>query len=213
MAGTNHHQKENRLGACISMNPHTNRQKQALATRNKIFACAISLFEKKSYENVTVQDICAEAEVSVGAFYHHFQSKENILDEGYRIFDQQSEETWKNGHPESPSEAIRFLIMEQVSSMEGMGAKASLQYFKNQLSASEKYILNPDRFFYQTIYQTIEKAVLDGLLTGNAATITEDILSTTRGLIYDWCLHEGSYVLSEKSLRMLDIIFSYYKAV
>ena len=66
------------------MNTQMNRQKQALATKQKIFSRAISLFARQSYENVTVQDICAEADVSVGAFYHHFKSKENILDEGYR---------------------------------------------------------------------------------------------------------------------------------
>lgn len=193
------------------MNTQTNRQKQALATKQKIFSCAISLFAQKSYENVTVQDICTEAEVSVGAFYHHFKSKENILDEGYRLFDHQSEEAWNSGHPDSPCEAVRFLITEQAHSMENMGAMAALQYFKNQLSSSEKYILNPERFFYQTLYRTIEKAVASGVLTGDAAVITEDILGTTRGLIYDWCLHEGSYVLSEKSLRILDILLDHYQ--
>ena len=69
------------------MKPQTNRQRQAIATKHKIFSCAVSLFAEKSYENVTVQDICDKAEVSVGAFYHHFKSKENILDEGYRLFE------------------------------------------------------------------------------------------------------------------------------
>lgn len=192
------------------MNMQTNRQKQALATKQKIFSCAISLFAEKSYENVTVQDICTEADVSVGAFYHHYKSKENILDEGYRLFDQQSEEAWESGHPDAPQEAIRFLINEQARSMEKMGALAALQYFKNQLSSSEKYILNPERFFYRTLYRIIEEAVAEGFLTGDATVITEDILGTTRGLIYDWCLHEGSYVLSEKSLRILDILLEHY---
>ena len=193
------------------MNTQTNRQKQALATKQKIFSRAISLFARQSYENVTVQDICAEADVSVGAFYHHFKSKENILDEGYRLFDHQSEEVWNNGHPDSPREAVRFLIAEQAHSMENMGAMAALQYFKNQLSSSEKYILNPDRFFYRTLYRIIDEAVASGILAGDAALITEDILGTTRGLIYDWCLHEGSYVLSEKSLRILDILLDHYQ--
>lgn len=94
--------------------------------------------------------------------------------------------------------------------MEGMGAMASLQYFKNQLSYSEKYILNPERFFYKTIYQSVEHAVSLGILSGDPAMITEDILGITRGIIYDWCLHEGSYTLSEHSLRVLDMILNYY---
>ena len=192
------------------MKPQTNRQKQAIATNQNIFSCAVSLFAEKSYENVTVQDICDKAEVSVGAFYHHFKSKENILDEGYRLFDQQSEEAWKKGHPESPLEAIHFLISGQARSMEDMGARAALQYFKHQLSSSEKYILNPERFFYQTIYQAVLEETAAGSLQGDPAAITEDILGITRGMIYDWCLHEGEYPLSERSSRALDMILSYY---
>lgn len=193
------------------MKPQTNRQKQALATKHKIFSCAVSLFAAQSYENVTVQDICREAEVSVGAFYHHFKSKENILDEGYRLFDQQSEEAWKQGHPDEPLEAIHFLILEQAQSMENMGALAALQYFKHQLSSEEKYILNPDRFFYQTILLAVEEETKSGILSGDPIVITEDILSLTRGLIYDWCLHEGAYTLSERSQKVLDMIIRYYK--
>lgn len=188
----------------------TNRQKQALATKQNIFRCAVSLFAQKSYENVTVSDICQEAQVSVGAFYHHYNSKENILEEGYHLFDQEVELAWMSGHPSDGFDAIRFLISEQAASMERMGASASLQYFKNQLSCSEKYILNPDRFFYQTIKNTIESEIISGRLTGNAFVITEDILSTTRGTIYDWCLHEGSYPLSEKMLRMAEMVLQYY---
>ena len=192
------------------MKPMTNRQKQALATKQNIFRCAVSLFAQKSYENVTVSDICQEAQVSVGAFYHHYNSKENILEEGYHLFDQEVELAWMSGHPSDGFDAIRFLISEQAASMERMGASASLQYFKNQLSCSEKYILNPDRFFYQTIKNTIESEIVSGRLTGNAFVITEDILSTTRGTIYDWGLHEGSYPLSEKMLRMAEMVLQYY---
>lgn len=192
------------------MKPQTNRQKQASATKQKIFSCAISLFAQKSYENVTVQDICTEAEVSVGAFYHHFKSKENILDEGYRLFDQNSEEAWNSGHPDSPLEAIHFLISEQAHSMEHMGAPAALQYFKNQLSGGEKYILDPDRFFYRMIRRCVETGVSDGVLSGDSAAITEDLLGATRGIIYDWCLHDGAYDLSVRSQRMVDMIIKYY---
>ncbi len=192
------------------MKPQTSRQKQAIATKQKIFSCAVSLFAQKSYENVTVQDICAYAEVSVGAFYHHFKSKDNILDEGYRIFDEQSEEAWNHGHPDSPIEAIHFLISGQAQSMENMGPSAALQYFKNQLTSSEKYILNPDRFFYKTICQTVEDGISGGALSGDPVVITEDILGIARGIIYDWCLHEGSYNLSQRSQRGVDMVIKYY---
>lgn len=188
----------------------TNRQKQAAATKEKIFRCAVGLFAQKSYENVTIQDICTKAKVSVGAFYHHFGSKEHIINEGYRLFDQQSEARWEQGHPADPLGQIQFLIGEQAHSMEDMGARASLQYFKNQLSCTEKYILDPERFFNKAIRQAIEAAVSEGILSGNPEEITEDILGVSRGIIYDWCLHEGSYSLWEREQKALKLHTSYY---
>lgn len=188
----------------------TSRQKQAAATKQKIFYCAVELFAQKSYENVTVQDICGKAEVSVGAFYHHFGSKEHIINEGYRLFDQQSEAKWKEGHPAEPLEQIQFLIGEQALSMEQLGPMASLQYFKNQLSCAEKYILDPERFFNKTIQQAIEAAVSKGLLEGKPEEIAEDILGLSRGMIYDWCLHEGAYSLWEREQKVLGMVFKQY---
>lgn len=190
----------------------TNRQKQAIATKQKIFHCAVSLFAQKSYENVTVQDICEEAEVSVGAFYHHFKSKENIINDGYRLFDQQSETVWEQAHPEEPLEQIRFLIAEQANSMEQMGAMAALQYFKNQLSCAEKYILDPERFFNKTVCLAVGHAISNNTLRGEKKDITEDILGLSRGIIYDWCLHGGAYSLLDKEQRMLEMVFQHYCA-
>lgn len=189
----------------------TNRQKQAAATKQRIFRCAVDLFAQKSYENVTIQDICGKAEVSVGAFYHHFGSKEHIINEGYRLFDQQSEEKWELGHPAGPLEQIQFLIGEQAHSMEEMGARASLQYFKNQLSCAEKYILDPERFFNKTIRQAIKAAVSRRILEGEPEEIAEDILGLSRGIIYDWCLHEGAYSLWEREQKTLGMVFQQYK--
>ncbi|SHO48353.1 TetR/AcrR family transcriptional regulator [Anaerocolumna xylanovorans] len=192
------------------MKPQTKRKKQAIETKEKIFNCAVALFAQNSYENITVGDICRGAQVSVGAFYHHFKNKESILNEGYHLFDLQLEETWSQHHPANELEAIRFLVAYQMQSMQQMGSLASSQYFKNQLTNEEKYILNKERFFYKTIYEMVQRSVNGGSLFGDAYIITEDILSTCRGIIYDWCLHEGSYDLSEKGRRTLDMVLNHY---
>ena len=58
---------------------HTNRQKQAAASKNKLVAAAMELFNEKGYEQTTVQDICKRAGLSVGVFYHYFPSKSDVL--------------------------------------------------------------------------------------------------------------------------------------
>ena len=48
----------------------------------------IELIDKRRFDDITVADISEKSEVSVGAFYHYFSSKNDILAE---IFNQVDE--------------------------------------------------------------------------------------------------------------------------
>ena len=49
-------------------------------TIGKLVAAARGLFGERGFEAVTVDDIVVEAGMSKGAFYHHFGSKDDILE-------------------------------------------------------------------------------------------------------------------------------------
>lgn len=57
----------------------TNRQKQAIATKQKILDTAEKLINEKGFANVSVEDIVNECAVAKGTFYHYFKSKDDIL--------------------------------------------------------------------------------------------------------------------------------------
>ena len=40
---------------------------------------AIKLFSSTGYNKASVDDICAQAGISKGAFYHHFKSKQELF--------------------------------------------------------------------------------------------------------------------------------------
>lgn len=54
--------------------------------RYEIFKTAINLFSKNSYESVTLEDITAKRKRTPSSFYHHFKSKQDILDCMYIFF-------------------------------------------------------------------------------------------------------------------------------
>ncbi|MGI9822785.1 ScbR family autoregulator-binding transcription factor [Agromyces sp. Marseille-Q5079] len=54
------------------------KQARARATRERIVAGASEVFERVGYGNSTLGDITAEAGVTKGALYFHFQSKEDV---------------------------------------------------------------------------------------------------------------------------------------
>ena len=55
-------------------------KKRAEERRAEILDCAIGLFLEKGYEATTIAGILARTRLSKGAFYHHFTSKEELLD-------------------------------------------------------------------------------------------------------------------------------------
>lgn len=185
---------------------------QARETRRAIFGCALDLFAKRPYEQVSVKDICDAAGVSVGAFYHHFGGKDDLLDEGYRVFDQQLEQDWDARVTTGALEDIHFLIGHQMRSMEAMGGFAAAQYFKNQLSVDHSYMLDARRVLNIKLVESLQRGVADGSLLGDPDAIAEEILCVTRGIIYDWNLHGHDYDLVARGRRLVDILLEHYRA-
>ncbi len=54
-------------------------QQRSAETRSKIISSAIKLFSTRGFNAASVDDICKDAEISKGAFYHHFESKQALF--------------------------------------------------------------------------------------------------------------------------------------
>lgn len=52
----------------------------APSTREILLASALHLFERNGYPRTSVEDIVDRANLTKGAFYHHFDSKEEVLE-------------------------------------------------------------------------------------------------------------------------------------
>jgi TetR/AcrR family transcriptional regulator, transcriptional repressor for nem operon len=66
----------------------TLKQPRALATRDRILAEAAQLFALKGYHDTKLEEIQSAAEVTTGAFFHHFGGKEDL---GFAVLDRHME--------------------------------------------------------------------------------------------------------------------------
>ena len=62
------------------------RTKVSAEKKEKIIACALNLIEEKGYDNVSVSEITKAAGVSKGAFYIHFNSKEDLIEKQISLY-------------------------------------------------------------------------------------------------------------------------------
>lgn len=53
----------------------TSRDRQAIATKKKIYDTGVSLLQQYGFDGVNVSQIAKKAGVSVGTFYHYYTSK------------------------------------------------------------------------------------------------------------------------------------------
>jgi len=54
-------------------------QQRSEETRSKIIESAIKLFSTRGFNAASVDDICKDAGISKGAFYHHFETKQALF--------------------------------------------------------------------------------------------------------------------------------------
>jgi len=57
---------------------HTQRPPRRGTARARLLVAAVDLIRTKGYNATTVDDLCATAGVTKGAFFHHFDSKEHL---------------------------------------------------------------------------------------------------------------------------------------
>ena len=64
------------------------KQSRALATRERILRAAAGLFALKGFHDTKLKDVLCSAKVTTGAFFHHFQNKDDL---GFAVIDRHME--------------------------------------------------------------------------------------------------------------------------
>lgn len=181
----------------------TKRQKQAIATKFKILEIAFGLFKSKGYESVKVQDICDAAEISVGAFYHHFTSKLEIINTGYEQVDTLLIERYESKVHDDYRQMIIDLMGEGGNLLEELGWSFVSEVYKNLITLDNKYTLSENRLVYIELKHALACAMEVGAIDQNVSldAQTKAIMRLSRGAIFDWCLHKGTYKLRDRILE------------
>jgi TetR/AcrR family fatty acid metabolism transcriptional regulator len=190
----------------------TSRQAQAIRTKEKLFTTAMNLIDKKGFDNVTVQEISKKANVSVGIFYHYFESKNDILFEIYKLADNYfRDEVSQLLDKDNSLERILqfFYYYAKYNHDRGLESIKLLYNPKNKgFILKERYML--------TLLQNIirigqEKCEIVQDMTPEQ--ICNDLFIISRGVVYDWCLHEGNYDLPEVLTVLLKRVILSFAAI
>ncbi|MDC7126602.1 MAG: TetR/AcrR family transcriptional regulator, partial [Spirochaetales bacterium] len=185
------------------------RQLKGIETKIRITRTALELFKSRGFNDVTVRDICSSASISIGSFYHHFESKEEIINTAHKQLDKLWEERIANfKYQKNVKENILYLFEEAGMVMQELGWEMTAHSYVHLLTSLKKYATQTDRPIYVHLRSVIAVGILEDYFKPetDVETLTNLLVRSARGVLFDWCLNDGEYSLPQKLRSDLSII-------
>lgn len=191
------------------------KKKNAQSTKKKIVSAAWKLFYEQGYNSTTIDDIVSESGTSKGSFYHYFAGKDDLLSSLAYLFDEkyeELEEIMTDGM--SSIEKMLFLNKELFRMIDdSISIDLLTQLLSSQLiTKNEKSLLDHNRTYYKLLRSIVISGQKSGEISdrNSANDIVKAYALYERAMLYDWCLCNGDYSLSDYSSKMLPMFLNGY---
>ncbi len=185
----------------------TKRKERAIETKNRIYSAAIDLMDRKGFEKLTIVDISKKAGVSVGAFYHYFKSKNDILAEIFRKIDEYFSthvisSLNKKSIPDRIIEYFDYYAKFNLSS----GVEMTQQLFNPKI----KFFIKKDRPMLTILQDLIRKGQEKKEIRSDMdpEELTRFLFVLARGVVFEWSLYEGRYDLEATMHKYIKTLVS-----
>ena len=169
-------------------------QLKSRETRANIFQEAKRIMQKQGYEQLSIKNICEEAGVSNGSFYHHFKTKDDLL--SYYIEEQPSMDPNLLDLPSSAAgtkEAIISVYLNYVHYCEELGVEFMANYYTPKNQSLNPLIRTVRPYTIITDHDYLKRVIDAGIISppSDQEDITPDIRMIVIGNVFEWCLKSG----------------------
>lgn len=171
------------------------RQKQkSRETKSRIFRAAKTILQKKGYEQLSIKNICEEAGVSNGSFYHHFKTKDDLL--SYYLEEQPGINPDLLDLPEDAEEAkiaIIHVYLHYAEYCRELGVEFMANYYTPKNQALNPSIRSERAYPILTVEHYLQRAIDAGIVHPKIplADICTDIRMLVIGNVFEWSMREG----------------------
>ena len=185
----------------------TNRSKQAEKTKNKIYKNGVKLIIKRGYDNITVEQISKAAGVSVGTYYYYFKSKFELIREIYKKGD---EYFLQEVAGKLKSSTCKEQIIEFFDRYATFNINNGIAMVKNLYNSDNKMFITDGRTMQKILLDIIEYWIQKGSFLENLSSIEicRILFIAARGVIYNWCLYDGTLDLNKEMNIVISAMIS-----
>ena len=142
--------------------------------KKRIIEVAIKLINEKGFDNVSVSEITKAAGVSKGAFYIHFESKEDLIEKqiNYYYDDLKLDDSY------STHKRLEHFLIKSIDHIVDSGLKMAQEWFSHSVLGSE----------YGNIKLAYDKEYIESLVGQKV----DEVVSVYYGALNLWCFTNGN---------------------
>ena len=183
-------------------------QMKSTETKARIFKAAKDILRKKGYEELSIKNICEEAGVSNGSFYHHFKTKDDLL--SYYIEEQPGINPDLSELPadaKDAKETIIYVYINYVRYCKELGVEFMSNYYTPKNQSLNPLIRTERPYPIVTVQNYIRKCIDAGIIAPKVSldALSTDIRMIVIGNVFEWCLKQGKADFEENMRRSLKI--------
>jgi AcrR family transcriptional regulator len=186
------------------------REQQAEETKQRIYQTALNLFEKKGFNQVSVDEIVQKSKSSKGAFYGHFSSKYDIFLEKFKEIDSFYENFAQSLPSHMPFEdKVISLFDAQLTYLKNeLGEDLMRSVYTSGLIRNEaNFFANSERSLYKILNKFVQAAIENEELPKSTdSNQTSFFISRCmRGTLYDWLSFGDNDHLNDEAKTFITI--------
>jgi AcrR family transcriptional regulator len=181
------------------------------ATRQALLDASLELFSERGFQGATVQAVSQRAGVTKGAFYHHFESKDDILQQ---IHEEYAGEMVAGAREVAaadltPAEQLRSIITRAVIALGSHREAVAVFYQEKRFLSGRSYkairAMHDEQ--EQILLDIIDRAIAAGEVRKDVdPKLLMFAISGMTGWIYQWYQPDGPLTLEQIAEQLADII-------
>jgi len=166
--------------------------------------------EKEGFDNITIADISKKAGVSVGAFYHYFSSKNDILAEIFHRADEYFSTYVVNSLSQV---SIPEQIVEYFDHYAKFNLTSGVETTQQLFNPKIKFFIKEGRPMLEILHDLILTGQKKNEIRGDmdAIELVRYLFVMARGVVFEWSLYDGNYDLETRMHRYMEKLISTIK--
>ena len=132
-------------------------------TAKKMDKALISLLEEKSFEYITVSEICKRADVNRSTFYLHYENTVDLLDETARFLLDDFVSYFK-GDMKNITNKFKESSLDELNFISNEYLQPYLTYIKDNKSVFSTVLLHSVSFGFNEIFQNLYENIFNPIL-------------------------------------------------